>query len=181
MLKKLRTKIRLRKALVAEQHAKQVTHFDHGILDWQTAQYNAYEKGIVWFIVFAAIISLFIIYAFYSKDYFFAAAMIAFAVTYVILQREKPKSVKVTLSKYGIKVGNEVYQYSQIIAFWLIYKPPYMKTLNIRIKNRWAQDIMINMHNEDPAEIREMLSAMIPEWQGKEESFTESLIRLLRL
>lgn len=181
MFKKLRTKFRLRKALIAEQHAKQVTHFDHGILDWQTPQYNAYEKGPLWFIVFAAVMSLLIIYAFFSKDYFFAAAIIAFAVTYVIVQREKPKNVKVILSKYGIKVGNESYPYSQITAFWLIYKPPYVKTLNLRIKNRWAQDLTINMQSEDPAEIRELLGTMIPEWQGKEEAFSESLIRLLRL
>ncbi|MEK7544891.1 MAG: hypothetical protein AAB551_02055 [Patescibacteria group bacterium] len=181
MLKKLRTKIRLRRALVAEQRAKQVTHFDHGILDWQTTQYNAYEKGVLWYVIFTAVISLFIVYAFYSKDYFFAAAMIAFGVAYAILQREKPKNVKVILSKYGIKVGNDVYPYSEVIAFWLIYKPPYVKTLNFRIKNRWAQDLVINIHKEDPAEIREMLGSIIPEWKGKQEAFAESLVRLLRL
>lgn len=197
-----RTNRRLKKALKKEQAAKAdakagnkgktklsqrktstntPTHFDNAVLEWHAPQYIQYHKGPVWFTIFTLLIAAIGLYAIFTKDYFFALAMITFGIVYALTHRKKPAIIKVKLSHYGIKIGDQIYPYSQIKAFWVIYNPPLVETLNIRLDKKIMPDVTIFASQQNPSEIREFLSGYVPEWQNRQETFSETLIRLLRL
>ena len=79
----------------------------------------------------------------------FSFAIIAFVVAYYFAHLEHPKDVEVKISNIGIKVGGRKYPYSRIKAFWLIYEPPYIKTLNIRVSEELVSDINTYFNNSD--------------------------------
>lgn len=157
------------------------THYDRALIEWEAPEYGHYEKGKIWYIIFALTTALFTTYAILNKDYIFATAIILFALTYTLIQRKKPQTTKIIISHNGIKVEKEAYSFHQIHAFWIIYQPPYIQTLNIRTNKHFMPDITISLEDQDPAIIRHVLSHFIPEWQNRQEAFSETLIRLLRL
>lgn len=185
MIKKLKQKIQHRKVKKA-QHREYLRNipssFDNAKLSWTTADYIKYEKGLFWkvsvIILFLAAISWGIV----SKAWTFSLVMAVFAVVYyLMIHSDHPKAVTVTISDIGIKVGHRKYPYNQIKAFWVIYNPPYVKTLHIRVQNDIAVDIPIYLHNQDPAEIREFLIEKLPELEGHKESFSDILLRIFKI
>lgn len=175
------TNQKLKRAIYKEQIRKIPTHYDRALIEWEAPQEIRFEKGRIWYIVFTLITALFTAYAIFNKDYLFAAAIILFAVTYILIQRKKPETTKIIISHNGIKIGSEVFPFHQIRAFWIIYEPPYVQTFNIRTGKRFMPDITVSLEDQNPAIIRHVLGHFIPEWQDRQETFSETLIRLLRL
>lgn len=168
---------RLRRALIDEKP----THYDHAVLEWVAPQYLQYHKGRLWFVIFALVMAGFAVYGIFTKDYYFAAAIMTFGIVYVLTHRQRPMQVKVILSRHGLKFGNHIYPYNEMKAFWILYNPPLTETINFRIKKRFLCDITIHLMDQNPAHLREFLNEYVPEWQDRQETLSESLIRLLRL
>jgi hypothetical protein len=61
-----------------------------------------------------------------------------------------------------------------------MYKPG-LKTLNLRVHRQFYSDTIIQLMDEDPAQIRNYLVGQIPEWEGKEERLQDLILRLLKL
>lgn len=181
MLKKIQNKLRLRRALKEEQLRDIPTHFDHAIFEWSAPEYLQYHKEKTWFAVFSVVIGLFGMYALVMKDYLFATAILLFGAVYCLTHRDKPSEVKVTLSRLGLKIGTRIYPYDQIKAFWIIYKPPFVQTINFRLEKKFLPDVEIHLKNQSPSELKGFLAQHVPEWIERQETLTESLIRLLRL
>ncbi|KKU79089.1 MAG: hypothetical protein UY05_C0039G0006 [Candidatus Peregrinibacteria bacterium GW2011_GWA2_47_7] len=98
-----------------------------------------------------------------------------------LIYSQEPKKMPIKISPMGIKIGDHYVPYSNIRAFWIVYHPPMIKTLNFRTVHPLLPDMMISLEHHNPAEIRDYLSTQVPEWEGKSESFSNTLVRLLRL
>lgn len=191
MLKKLKEKYhshRLHRA--QKQEAKQqLIHqiknapsaYDDAAFAWIAPEYIAHERGMVWlvsvivFVVGVAGIGL------YYGNWSFSLVLVIFALVYSLVHLKHPHNVEIKISEIGIKVGFRKYSYSNIKAFWILYEPPYIETLNIRVSGTYTGDFTIQLGPEDPSKIREYLINKIPEMEGKSESITDSLARLFKL
>lgn len=185
MITKIKNKIKTRKIQKAQEREylrNLPSSFDHEKISWFTPEYIKYEKGLLWKVLVILIATALISWGIVSKAWTFSVVMVVFVVVYYLLiHREHPKAVKVVLSNIGIKVGHRKYPYSKIKAFWIIYNPPYTKTLHIRVQNDFAVDIPIYLHHQDPAEIREFLLEKLPELEGHRESFSDILLRIFKI
>lgn len=193
-MKKISKKLKFRKAKQAEKKLqkalkkeaiqlakKENTAFDKEKVSWNAPEYIKHRKGWIWYTVFAVIFIAGAGTSYLYNAWTFSLVLIVFAVTYLVLEKKDPKRVKVILSNIGVKVGDKVYQYSRIRAFWIAYNPPFVKTLNIRVHNEYLVDIEIQLGNQDPGEVYEFLSKKLPEIEGKKEAFFEQLSKALRL
>ena len=123
----------------------------------------------------------FVIYGVQTSGWTFSIAILVFAGVYLLFHSKDPKRVPVKVSHVGIKVGNHFVPYSHMRTFWIVYRPPYISALNIRMSRKMMPDLMISLEEENPGPLREYIATQIPEWEGKEEAFTNTLVRLLRL
>lgn len=193
MIKKFSKKIKIRKAKKAEKTLQKAlkkeakilakkanTAFDKGVISWTAPEYIKHRKGGIWYTIFALIFIGGGFAAYLFDSWTFSVALLVFAVTYLILDKKKPKRVPIILSEIGVKVGNKVYQYSRIRAFWLAYNPPFIKTLNIRVHNEYLVDIEIQLDDQDPGRVYQFLSKKLPELEGKKEAFFEQFMKSLR-
>ncbi|MFC1616233.1 hypothetical protein ACFL21_03760 [Patescibacteria group bacterium] len=177
MLKKIKNKLKNKK----KKQKIDYSAYNKGIISWYAPEFLQYEKGIFWkisaLVILFAIIVLGIIY----NAWTFSLVVLTLSAVYYLSHREHPRVVKVTISDVGIKVAERHYPYSQIKGYWLVYHPPYIKKLNIRVQGKILLDIPILIHEQDPAFIQQILNRRITEIKGKTEPLSESILRLLKI
>jgi hypothetical protein len=194
MVKKLKLKSKLAKVKREEKRLHKAlkrealtlanridTAYDKAVISWTAPEYVKFKKGWIWYTIFTVLFLGGAAIAYLFSSWTFSLVLVAFFVVYMIFDRRKPKNVKVILSEVGIKVGSRIYQYGRIRTFWIIYNPPFAKTLNIRVHNEFLVDIEIQLGDQDPTVIYEFLSRKLPELEGKTESLLRHFERLFKL
>ena len=63
----------------------------------------------------------------------------------------------------------------------MIYEPPFVQTLNLRVEGDFVGEITIQLAGQNPSEIREYLISKIPEMDGKSESLSDVFVRLFKI
>ena len=157
------------------------TPFDESVIEWTAPEYIQHEKGIVWYLFAAVGLVLLCVYAIFTANWTLLVALVVIAGVYYWMHGFNPKNINVKISRVGIQVNDKRYPYQNIDSFWIIYKPPHIKTLNLKSNSRFLPDITIQLNDQDPSEVREYLASQIREQEGKEETFVDSLIRTLKL
>lgn len=165
-----------KKALIEQE-----TAFDNAVFEWTAPEYIQYEKGPFWYAISGLFTAGLTTYGLFTEAWTFSLAVIVLAAVYLYFHKKEARLVKVIISPVGIKFGNKKLPYSHIKAFWVHYQPPFIETLNFRSTNRLDHDVTIPLMGLDPAPIRKYLSSQIHEWEGKQETLTEILIRSLKL
>jgi len=151
------------------------------IFSWQAPEYIQHEKSKRWYLIAAIVAGVFMLGSIVTGNWSMGLAILVFAGVYEYTQRmHPPKIVDVHISELGVHVGHLFYPYSNIQAFWIMYKPG-LKTLNLRVHRQFYSDTIIQLMDEDPAQIRNYLVGQIPEWEGKEERLQDLILRLLKL
>lgn len=160
---------------------KKDTPYDKAHLSWISPEMIHHKRGKVWKWVVGSIFVATVIGAFLLGAWSFSLALIAFAVSYFLVHLEPPKNLEVKISDLGIKVGDRQYPYSKIQTFWVLYEPGQVKTLNIKVTDRLIKDIVIQLGEQDPAEVREFLLTKIPELEGQTEKISDLFLRLFKI
>ncbi len=155
--------------------------FEKEIISWEAPEYIQHEKGLKWFIAAGIVVVAFCIYAAMTQNWTLLVALVLLSAMYIWQHGDMPKNVKIVVSDAGIKIGNKVYPYQNIKSFWLIYRPPYVKTLNIRSNSKLLPDITIQLGDQDPAVLRTYLCSQIREEEGKEETAVDAIIRIFKM
>ena len=156
--------------------------YDQAVFSWTAPEYIQHPKSKVWYLAAAGLAGAMILVDAFTNNYTMALAVLVLAGVYIYIQAHPPpKNIQITISKMGVKVGNMIFPYSSMQAFWIHYAPPHLTTLNLRVKEHFFSDIIIQLNNEDPAPIREFLCGQIPEWEGKSERLGDVILRLLKL
>ena len=157
------------------------TAYDDAVLSWVAPETIKHERGVLWKVIMTITVLASVIGGFCYDSATFSIAIMAFVVAYYFAHLEHPKDVEVKISKIGIKVGARKYSYSRIKAFWIIYEPPYTKTLNIRVAEELITDITIQLDGQNPSQVREFLIEKIPELEGQREKLSDIFLRILKI
>lgn len=155
--------------------------FEQAVLSWKAPQFAHHEKSLLWFLVAAAITAALVIYGLKTDGWTFSVAILVFAGTYYLVHRHAPPIVDVKISKFGIKIGRHVFPYSHLKSFWIVYEPPFVKKLYLRMDSKLRPDLFISLEDADPAEVRQILGIHLHEFTSRHEPFADVLVRLLKL
>lgn len=155
--------------------------FEKPLLKWNAPEYVYHEKSLLWFVVAAILVFLVILYDLLNSGWSFSLAIIVFAGAYYVFYRTKPAVIEVKISKIGIKIGRYTFPYNHLRYFWIVYDPPFLKRLYLRVISRLHPDIFISLEEVDVSEVRRILSNYLEELKGRHEPFSDTLVRLFRL
>lgn len=156
-------------------------NYGNMVLSWVSPEFIKHPKGRLWFIIAGLIVIAVIFYSILKNSWSTAVVFTVLAGVYFLQQRTEARNIQIIISEIGVKVGENFYPYNQIKFFWIIYDPPFVKTLNFKTTNRIFPQITIQLNDQNPALVRNYLVQQIPEIEGKEESFSDILIRMFRL
>ncbi len=165
-----------------QAHEASLHLYSKGVFSWTAPEYLQHPKSRRWYIIAACVLAVMIVLALLLKDWTLALALLVFGPVYYYFQEyHSPRQVSVVISDMGIKVGNQVYPYTHIKAFWIMYHPPFLKTLNLSIHKKTFSDVIIQLEDQDPVALRHFLCGQIHEWEGKNERLSEIILRILKL
>lgn len=144
-------------------------------------EFVQYSRSPVWYLV-AGVISLgIIIVSLLAGALLFALAYLTFVAVYFLIHRLESGMVEVTFKQHGVQIGNDFFPYAEIKAFWLIWKPPFVAELKLRIARHYLPTITIHAFGQDPLALRALLAPHVPEDTSRQETFIDLLTRALKL
>lgn len=151
-------------------------------MEWQTPEFKPMHRGKVWYIVASTIFALLLIYALASQSITMAIAFITVAIIFALIEKKEPRMVNVQVTDLGVFYRGKFYPYHEINAFWIVYHPPFVEVLYLRLrKKKYFVNIKIELNQENPAELRNLLMKEIPELEGAQEPTIDILTRLFKL
>jgi len=151
------------------------------LLQWRAPEFITHQRGKKWFLIMGVIVLLLIIYALATNSATMAIVFIVLAGVYYLTHNQEPRIIDIKITELGIYAGKTFYPYNMINSYWILYYPPYVHSLNLRLSNKTLSRVVIQLDVQDPVEVRKTLAKEIPEIEGQDESMSEILIRLLRL
>ena len=152
------------------------------LLEWDTPEFIPLPRGPLWYTVAGIVMALLIGYALYTESLTMAIVFVMLAAVFLLTQNRQPGMLNIRFTEMGVHLGSRYYSYHQINSFWMIYQPPYVRSLYFRIADgKQYKVIKVELNHQNPTEVREVLLREIPEIEGAHEPFSDTLSRLLRL
>jgi hypothetical protein len=180
----------LKKALQEEAHIvgktkkeeERLTSQNRAVFYWETPEYRHHEKDKRWYIVAGAILLFFVLIGVLTGSASMAVVFLLLGGVYYITQQQKPRDVHVIISELGIHFAHRFYPYNIIDSFWVLYNPPHVTTLNIKLTKGAMRIISIELADDlSPGDVRDYLLTQIPEREGQEEGIVDALSRKFKL
>jgi hypothetical protein len=149
-------------------------------LIWEAPEFIHYPKNKIW-IVGISILGLGLIaYFAFQKDFLTTALLVLFFVVILYFGNMAPKTVNVEISPQGVKLNTYRLPFQQIKTFWIVYDPPYVKTLNFETTARFNRFLTVQLMDQDPTTIRSFLLEFLPEDADRGEQFSDIVSRTLK-
>lgn len=120
-------------------------------------------------------------YAIITGSATMAVVFLLLAGMFFMTHNEQPAIVEIKLTELGIQAGETFYPYNTLKDFWVVYEPPFVRTLNLHMANLSGKRIVLQLWEQDPAKVREILSKQLEETKGMQEPFIDMLIRIFKL
>jgi len=168
-------------ALEKDKNPVPTAAFNEVILGWIAPEYVRYERGWLWFVMLVLLNGGLVTYAFFTDS---ITMMVCFTILPLVLlleHRKKPKAVEVIFSPYGVKFGVIQLAYSNIKSFAVLHNPPVSDELHLMTNRKSHPEIVIPLMGMNPSLVRHFLVTQLPEMEGKELSFLDAIVRILRL
>lgn len=100
---------------------------------------------------------------------------------YFFIENNSEDETLVEIQNLGIKVQENLYDYSRIESFCILYENTQAAYLQLHIKKRNVHTLHIRVNNEISEGIRPILSQYIKEDSQREISFLEKILRICKL
>ena len=163
-----------------EGQAKQAQVVTAKELSWEALEYPEYKKHPLWFMGFAVVTALLVLYGILSGSWTTAVLFGLFGVLGIVYSSQKPKTVVVRLTGLGIQVGGVSYSYRVIKKFWIIYFPPDVKSLYLETNAYLEHIVKIELADQDPRAVKEFLKEYVEEDLEETESLPDVIARKIR-
>ena len=157
------------------------TNHDKILLEWKTPEFIPVPRGRAWYITASVIVIALVAYAIFTSSITMAVVFILIAGMFLMTHRQKPRIVDVQITELGVKYDKNFYHYNAINAFWIVYHPPYVRSLYLRLGGKNFKYVKIELNEQDPIKVRKLLAKEIPEIEGVGERGFDMVSRLLRL
>jgi hypothetical protein len=128
-------------------------------------------------IFFAATVALTIVLRFYLSS----VVLVLLALVLFTSATRKNKRLRVRFFSMGLALNEQFYPWREFTKFWVLYEPPALKQLHLQRRSRVINELSIDLANENPLKIRDMLLPLLPEDPTKEETRVDLVTRTFKL
>ncbi|MDD5749665.1 MAG: hypothetical protein PHO91_02670 [Patescibacteria group bacterium] len=149
---------------------------------WDFPEFVKEKKGKWWYISFAVIFLLMLVYSYFEENFLFMIIITLFIFAYFSLDKKDPQRIPIALAEDGLLLGDKFIDYKDLENFYIIYYPPQIKNLYFQPKNQLKNRLIISLEKQNPVEVRKILLNHLPEDLEKEEiPASETVSRFFKL
>lgn len=153
------------------------------LFSWEAYEYFPFKRGKVWITVFYGFLLGFIIWGFFTKDWWLIAPLlIASIISFVFLHKETPVRPIDIYEKY-LHVGRRFYAWTDFDGYWFVYdERQAVAVINFQFKDKIDKKLSLQMAALKPDDFRAVLSQIgLVELEDKKESLMDLWSRVLKL
>ena len=154
---------------------------DRILISWHAPEFIDHPRGPWWFAIAGLLTLGAVLYSLYTSSVTTALVFLLLAGVYFLTHNQAPRIIDIKVTELGIRVHETFYPYNTIRSFWLVYRPPFVQTLNLQTTKKTFPRLVIQLNGQDPIPLHDVLSKKIPEVEGAEEGFVEATTRIFRL
>ena len=152
------------------------------LLSWHFPEFETYERGPIWYIIFFIIGGALILYSILTVNFLFAVIVVMVTIIILLGHRKEPSEIDIDITEAGLEIGDKFYMYKEIKSFFIIYEPPHVMTLFIQLKSSTKPRLSIPLNGQNPVKVRDILLTFIAEDVEKDdEPGSDFLTRALKL
>lgn len=142
---------------------------DHTVvLKWNAYEHEHIERGSDWFWALAIIAICAAVTAIILDDVLFAILILVAAFTIALISRHPPHLASFEISAKGVRVDNVLHRYDEILGFWVEDEHDGHPMLLIDTVKFMSPNLIIPIHDTDPALVRAYLKEHADEVHMKE-------------
>jgi hypothetical protein len=139
------------------------------------------NRGTLWYIITLSIVIWLVIWWFLTKQYWMSFIVLLIAWLTYFIENNSPEQIEVNISELWIKIWNSFYDYSKIDSYTFIYTWENANVLRLHFNKKWLRYIDLPITNNLVSDLKWILSDFIEENSKGELSFSEKLIKILKL
>lgn len=152
------------------------------IIDWLVPEYREHKRSRRWYVIASLVFISLLVYSLFTANFLFSILLIIAAIIITLQDKKHAPKINFAITKNGIALGSQFYEYTKIDSFWIFYEPNEAKTLFFEFKNKIRPRLPIPLFNVNPLDVRSELLNFLSENINKEnEPVSEQLSRLLKL
>ena len=124
------------------------------VLRWSAYEHEHVERGSDWFWALGIIAVCAALTSILFHNFFFAVLILLAAGTLGMLANVPPDLVEFEISDRGIRIGDTLHRYEEVISFWVEDEKGPRPTLLIDTVKPLAPNFIIPIHDVDPHVVR---------------------------
>lgn len=136
--------------------------------EWTVQEYQQHQHPRAWYLIMGMVGIGCVAYGLFTNNFLFALIVILFGIISYLQSHQTPPQVSFVITDTGVIVGNRFYPYSEFSAFYIIYRPPEVKTLYLETRSAFRPTLRIPFLDENPLPIRDSLLRFLTEDVEKE-------------
>lgn len=159
-------------------------NIDHGklLLKWTFPEYLPHKRGKAWYFWTLAIGLALLIWSIVVSNYLFTLIIVVISLIFVLQNRRTPALLECQIKEDGLEIGRNFYAFRDLKKFYLIYRPPEVKTLYLDFKTGLRPTLPILLENQNPLKVREVLKNYLDEdLEKEEEPAADAISRSLKI
>ncbi len=139
------------------------------------------DRWQLWYILVLSIIIWLVIWWFITSQYWMSFIVLLLSGLIFYIENNSEDEINVEITELWIKVANFFYDYSKISSYTFIYEWENAILLRLALQKKGIKVIDLKIDNTVILELKNILPEFIKENKKEDLSFTDKLIRMLKL
>jgi len=139
------------------------------------------ERWQLWYIIAASIIIWFVLWGILSWLYIMSFVIILVTGLYIYTENNSEENVEVIITSLWMKIDNNFYDYAKIRTFAIIYNGDNAEFLRLNLNIQGIKMLELKIDNEIALELKEIMPNYAEEDEKSEYTYTDKLIKFLKL
>ncbi|MBI2550723.1 hypothetical protein HYV73_00030 [Candidatus Uhrbacteria bacterium] len=149
---------------------------------WEIDEYPQYERSALWYLIMSTLGIALVLYSVLTQNFLFGVIILMGAVIVFMNSMKAPPRVPVVITSTGILVDDRHYDWRKVKQFFIVYEPPAISTLYIRLDSLMLPLMSVPLEEENPNDVREALLPYVSEdLERDEETWADLLRRLYKI
>ncbi len=139
------------------------------------------NRWSLWYIIALSFVIWISIWWFFTAQYWMSFIVLLIAWLVYFVENNSEDLVKVYITDLWINIAWTFYDYESIESWWLVYIWVEPVMLRLNLNKKWLRNIDVKINKTEASDIKNILINYIEETPKIELTFSEKMIKLLKL
>lgn len=150
--------------------------------EWDFPEFTPYERGLVWYVIYAVAVFGILVYSWFSQNLLFAIFIILAAFIVWFIQQRQPRMLNIKITELGIVIENLFYTFAECKYYWIVAESSDDAMIFLEFTAPTIPRLGVPFIDIDPDRLDRYLGERIEKHPSREGMpISETISRFLRL